>query len=70
MNKNKTPRKPRSYKVADLPYRKAVKRAVKNKQFLASIIENVVDYYSRGYNVLVEDCWGNRQVVAENETSK
>jgi hypothetical protein len=70
MSKSKTPRKPRSYKIADLPYHKATKRAIKNKQFLASIIENVVDHYSRGYDVFVEDCFGNKTVLAENESDK
>lgn len=41
-------RKPRSYKIADKPYFKAVKRGQKNGSPLASIIEAVVVAYSKG----------------------
>lgn len=48
--KAKEKRKVRAYKIADKPYEKAMKRASRNKQHLANIIEAFVTDYSEGAN--------------------
>jgi hypothetical protein len=54
--KAKQKRIARAYKVADAPYNKAKKRATRNKQSLATIVEAFVTDYSEGlhgdYNLL------------------
>lgn len=49
MKANKTPRKPRAYKITDKDYLKAMRRAKRDKIHLASMIEEVVFAYSKGY---------------------
>jgi hypothetical protein len=51
--KAKEKRKPRAYKIADTPYKKAMRRAKKEKKALASLIEEVVVAYSDGQYILV-----------------
>ncbi len=45
--KQKEKRKPRSYKITDSAYRKAMRRAKKEKIALTSIIETAVTAYSK-----------------------
>lgn len=44
-------RKPRSYKIADVYYKRATKRAKKDKIKLSTILERVVAAYGNGMDV-------------------
>ena len=44
-------RKPRAYKVTDVAYEKAMKRAQKENGHLANLIENVILLYGGGANL-------------------
>lgn len=45
----------RGYKATDKAYGKAMKRAKKEKGYLANLIENVVANYGEGYNIVRTD---------------
>ncbi len=48
MKEKKEKRRPRTYKITDKVYQKAMIRAKKDKQPLASMIEEIVTMYANG----------------------
>ena len=55
MESNKHPRKPRTYKINDARYKRAMRRAKKEKVSLATIVEDFVTAYSNGFNVVYQE---------------
>ena len=48
---NKQMRRPRSYKIIDAKYNKAMRRAKKNGSSLAEFVEGIVTAYANGFDV-------------------
>jgi len=65
-NKNVNPdkRNPRTYKVKDEPYYKAVRRSWKRNTDLVKILEKVVVSYSKCHTIIEKDKNGNVIVIA------
>lgn len=48
-------RTPRTYKITESTYKKAMRRAKKEKGPLTRLLENVVDAYAKGCNIMAGD---------------
>lgn len=56
-------RESRSYKAKNTPYNKSMRRAWKDKTTLAEMLEKVVNYYSKGFDIYSIDPHGNKQLL-------
>ena len=54
----------RTYKIADTPYGKAMKRG-RRQMPLSNVLEEVAKFYGQGYAIMVRDVWGNYGTIAD-----